>query len=384
MVVDVDRSARATRTDLALLTGAKIVSNTALRWVGPFLPTLERAFSTSTGTLTSVMGVCELGGLTTAATGSALDRGHERRIFVLGLLAVSASSLVALGGSVTTFAISFALLVLGVSNLTVAGHAWIGHRIPFAERSRAIGVFEMSWAIALLVGAPLLAILIGWVGWRGPYVFLAVASAAAALAVGVLVRPGVPVRVDRSERHAPLPRTAWAPMVASAATAAAGLGIFVVSGAWLDDAHGLSTGGLGVVAAAFGLVELGSSGTVAAFGDRIGARRSVIVGIAVLGAGVGVMATSGDSRLAAIAGLLLFLTGFEFAFVSSLTLVTEAAPAARGRAIGISNAIGTVARAGAVILSGQLYEIVGMSGSLSMAGTAGGVALVAAALTRTP
>ena len=43
---------RARRTELVALTGAKVVSNTALRWVGPFLPTLERAFSTTTGTLT--------------------------------------------------------------------------------------------------------------------------------------------------------------------------------------------------------------------------------------------------------------------------------------------------------------------------------------------
>ena len=49
--------------DLAVLTGAKTVSNTALRWIGVFLPTLERAFGTSTGTLTSIMGVAELGGL---------------------------------------------------------------------------------------------------------------------------------------------------------------------------------------------------------------------------------------------------------------------------------------------------------------------------------
>lgn len=378
------RTARSTRSELGLLTGAKVVSNTALRWVGPFLPTLERAFSASTGTLTGVMGVCELGGLTTAATGPTLDRGHERRVFALGLAAVSASSLIALGGTVTTFALSFALLVLGVSNLTVAGHAWIGHRVPFAARGRAIGVFETSWAIALLVGAPVLALLIAWVGWRGPYVFLAVAAAIAALAVVSFVGPGVPVARDRSQRHPRLPGTAWAPMVGSAATAAAGLGIFVVSGAWLDDAHGLSTGGLGVVAAAFGVVELGSSSTVAAFGDRIGARRSVLAGLVVLGAGVTTMAVSAESRWLAIAGLLVFLTGFEFAFVSSLTLVTEAAPTARGRAIGISNAMGTVARATAVFLSGQLYEAFGISGSLSMAAAAGGTALAATLVTRTP
>lgn len=377
-------AARSTRSQLALLTGAKVVSNTALRWVGPFLPTLERAFSASTGTLTGVMGVCELGGLTTAATGTTLDRGHERRVFSLGLAAVAASSLVALGGTVTTFAISFALLVLGVSNLTVAGHAWIGHRVPFAARGRAIGVFEMSWAIALLVGAPVLALLIERFGWRGPYVVLAVASALAAAAVALLLGPGVAVRRIDAPPRTPLPRTAWAPMIASAATAAAGLGIFVISGAWLEDAHGLSTGGLGVVAATFGLVELGSSSTVAGLGDRIGARRSVVGGLLVLAAGLGVMSASGDGRATAIAGLLLFLTGFEFAFVSSLTLVTEAAPAARGRAIGLSNAMGTVARAGAVFVSGQLYEAFGMSGSLSMAAMAGGTALVATGATRPP
>lgn len=330
------------------------------------------------------MGVCELGGLSTVATGSALDRGHERRVFALGLSAVAVSSVVALGGSVTTFAIAFAILVLGVSNLTVAGHAWIGHRVPFAARGRAIGAFEMSWAVALLVGAPIIALLIDGFGWRAPYVALAAAGALAAVAVARFVAPGDPVRREAAPPRSPLPRTAWAPMIASAATAAAGLGTFVVSGTWLDEAHGLSTGGLGLVAAAFGLVELGSSGTVAAFGDRIGARRSVLVGLGVLGVGVATMLAADASRVVAIAGILVFLTGFEFAFVSSLTLVTEAAPMARGRAIGLSNAFGTVARAGAVFVSGQLYEAAGMSGSLAMAGTAAAVALVATSVTRTP
>lgn len=373
---------RSHRTDLILLTGAKVVSNTALRWVGPFLPTLERAFSTSTGTLTGIMGVCELGGLSTVATGHALDRGNERRVFALGLVAVALSSVVALGGTVPAFALSFALLVVGVSNLTVAGHAWIGHRVPFSARGRAIGAFETSWAIALLVGAPLLALLIDTVGWRGPYVALAAGATVAAVAVARLVAPGGPARPTTTRTSAPLPRTAWAPMLASAATAAAGLGTFVVSGTWLEDAHGLSTGGLGLVAAGFGVVELVSSGSVAGFGDRIGARRSVLIGLGGLGAGVALMFASGESRTAAIGGMLVFLTGFEFAFVSSLTLVTEAAPEARGRAIGLSSAFGTLARAGSVVVSGQLYEAAGMTGSLTLAAVAGGAALAATAATR--
>lgn len=367
---------RSHRAELAVLTGAKVVSNTALRWVGPFLPTLERAFSTTTGTLTGIMGVSELAGLSTLMTGPLLDRGNERRVFVLGMLAVSASSLIALGGSVVTFAIAFVLLVLGVGNLTVAGHAWIGHRVAFSARGRAIGVFETSWAIALLVGAPILAVLIEWFGWRGPFVALAIASFAAAVAVHALVGPGEShAKPETTSDDRKLPRSAWFPMLASAATAAAGLGVFVISGKWLDDVHGVSTGGLGVIAAGLGAVELASSSGVATFGDRIGSRRSVQIGLVVLGAGLAIMVVSGETRWLAILGLLVFLTGFEYGFVSSLTLVTEAAPLARGRAIGISNACGTVARATAVVASGQLYESFGVNGSITLGAIAAATAM---------
>jgi DHA1 family inner membrane transport protein len=367
---------RSRRAELAVLTGAKVVSNTALRWVGPFLPTLERAFSTTTGTLTGIMGVSELSGLSTIATGRYLDRGRERLVFTLGLVSVGVSSLVALIGTVPSFALAFVLLVLGVGNLTVAGHTWIGHRVPFAARGRAIGVFEMSWAVALLVGAPLLAVLIEWRGWRAPFVALAIASFAAALAVHLLVSPGTShVVAPTSNTAERLPRSAWFPMLASAATAAAGLGTFVVAGAWLDDSHDVSTGGLGLIAAGLGFVELVASAGVAVGGDRIGSRRSVSFGLVILLAGLAIIATSGDSTTIAIAGLLVFLTGFEFGFVSSLTLVTEAAPDARGRAIGISNAFGTVARATAVVVSGQLYEAFGISGSITMAAAAAVAAL---------
>ena len=99
----------------------------------------------------------------------------------LGL--VSVSSIIALGGSLATFAIAFVVLVLGVSNYTVAGHTWISHRVAYRWRARSFGFFEMSWAFALLVGAPIVAVLINQFGWRGPFVTLAIAAAIAAVVV---------------------------------------------------------------------------------------------------------------------------------------------------------------------------------------------------------
>ena len=104
----------------------------------------------------------------------------------------------------------------------------------------------------------------------------------------------------------------------------------------------------------------------------------------MLGGGLAIIAASGSSRALAVAGLAVFLTGFEYGFVSSLTLVSEAAPAARGRAIGLSSMFGTIARSAAVIASGQLYDASGMSGPVTWAAVTGSLALAMTLFTRLP
>ena len=368
---------------LAVLTGAKLVTNVALRWIGPFLPTLERAFGTSTSTLTSIMGTAELGGLSTAVTGRYVDRGHERLALVAGLGTVAASSCVALAGSTVSFAIAFVMLIVGVANFTVAGHTWISHRVEYAARGRAVGLFETSWALSLLLGAPIVALCIELLGWRGPFVLTAVGCAVAAVVVARRIPADRPAAVEEhAQARARLPGSAWFPIVASAATAMAGLSVFVVSGAFLEDRYDASTTTLGFVAALFGALELVASLGMAAYSDRIGKRRASVIGLVVLLVGLGVVASAGDAIALAVVGLTVFLTGFEFGFVSSLPLLTEAAPHARGRAIGIGNSVGTLSRSSGVLASGLLYDAVGIGGSLALSGGAAAVALVALGLTR--
>jgi MFS family permease len=383
---------------LVAFTTAKTTANTALRWVGPFLPTLEKAFGVSIGTLTTIIGLAELAGLSTAAMGKSLDRGHQRRVFIAGLWLISASAVIAMLGNVWWFAASFVLLVLGVANATVAGHAWISARVPYGGRARAIGIFELSWALALLLGAPVIAVILSWVGWRGPFAAIAIVTAASAIMIAKVVprdlrsasapdasesetgetEPGETENAEPSTngRRSLLGMRAWRVLFSSALLAAAGMSVFVVSGAWLSERFGVSTGGLGLVAAGFGAVELVASGTTAIWADRLGKRRSVMVGLAILGLGVGITGLAGNSVLLAVLGLTVFLAGFEYGFVSSLSLVSEAAPAARGRALGWANSIGTLARASGLAASGQLYDSFGIHGSLGLAAAAGLVAAV--------
>ncbi|MFT4656685.1 MAG: DHA1 family inner membrane transport protein [Ilumatobacter sp.] len=392
--------------NLFRLTAAKAVANTALRWAPPFLPVLEKAFGTTTGQMTTILGVGEMAGLSTVSVGKFLDRGKERLVMTVALALISIASLVALIGTTFTFAIGFVMVILGVANCTVAGHAYISSRVDYSTRARSIGLYETSWAFALIIGAPVIAVLIGIFGWRGPYGMLAVAAALMAL---LIWRSPETPRLEQTATSTPeaasstpdghinfsthaamvdiaaldagsntpgigaLTPQAWAVIVGSSLLALSGLSVFAISGTWLDDAFGVSTGGLGAVAMGFGALELLGSMASAGFADRIGKFRSTVIGTVLLVAGLGIMSRADSTLWIGIVGILIFLCGFEFGFVTSLSLVTEAMPEARGTTIALSSGVGTVARGGGTIASGALYTSHGVSGTL-------GLSLIAALL----
>lgn len=380
---------------LTRLTAAKTVANVALRWIPPFLPTLERAVGATTTQLTTVLGVGEAAGLSTIFVGRHLDRGRERAVMIGALGLVGASAVLALAGTLATFAVSFFVLVLGVSNLTVAGQAWISHRVDYRRRARSLGLYETSWALSLLIGAPLVAVLINLFGWRGPFVAIACASGFAAVLVAVTLPAPAPsaglepvdvAAADGEPRWAPTRITAraWLVMIGSATTAMAGLAVFVISGSWLDDSFGVSTGGVGAVAMLFGATELVSSLGSAAFADRLGKLRTTLGGLAGLFVGLAVMVYSDDRLWLGIVGIVVFLLGFELAFVVSLSLVSESMPNARGTTLAASNAVGTVARASGAVLSGWLYGIHGITGTAVLSAAAGLVAVTTLLVSRRP
>ena len=277
-----------------MLTAAKVVANTALRWVGPFLPTLEHAFGVSTSTLTSVMGVGELGGLTTIATGHALDRGHRRRTFLAGLSLVGIASLIALIGSVVSFAVAFSLVVIGVGNLTVAGHAWISDRVPYRGRGRALGTFETAWALSLLLGATGIAALIKAFGWRGPFVALAIVTAAAFVAVIAFVSPDRTTSRAERRRAGPIPRSGWMTLALLGTDRRfehlrlRRVGDMARRPPWRVDRGPRLRGDR------LRRRRIGGEHVVAAVADRIGLRRSVLIGLGVLGLGLAIVAGSGQ------------------------------------------------------------------------------------------
>lgn len=361
------------RSELAKLTLGKSTVNTAIRWLPFFLPTLAIAFTSSTATLALMLGIAEASGLSTVFVGRWLDAGRERLVIILSLMGIVLSSALALFGSIWLFAA--AAVVLGVSSghVTVAGHAWISARVGFERRARFIGVYEISWASALLIGVPLISVLISAFGWRGPFIAVAVVAVIAALFVA---------RIDDGigARRTVLPKdtTALSPDVwivigAAATIAMAGLTTIVIAGTWLDEVLDVSTSGVGLVAIAFGIAELIASTSSSAFADHLGKRRSMLFAVLFMMIGLAIIALTGSSLILGTIGLFVFFVGFEYAIVTSFSLVSEAMPESRGRALGVGNAVSTVARGVGVASSGVLYERFDIYGPLTLS-TIGAIA----------
>ena len=125
----------------------------------------------------------------------------------------------------------------------------------------------------------------------------------------------------------------------------------------------------------FGFAELLASGGSARFADRLGKVRTTGAAHVLTVVGLVVM-LSADGRFAIAAiGLALFFIGFEYAIVTSFSIVSESMPNARGRAIAMNSAVGTVARGGGAVAAGLLYEPFGIQGPAVLSGAAAIVCL---------
>lgn len=364
--------------DLARLTAGKGTINTAIRWLPFFLPTLAVAFDSSTAVLAALLGVAEASGLSTLFVGRWLDAGRERLVIIASLLSLVVSSALAMSGNI--WLLGAAVVVLGAASghITVGGHAWISARVAFERRARFIGIYEFSWASALLIGVPIVAALISWFGWRGPFVAVAVASLLAAAGVAMIDDGDFDVSAARKtapDVRTPLTTDAWLIIGVSSTVALSGLAMIAVTGTWMDEVLGVSVGGIGLVAMSFGFAELVASICSSAFADRLGKRRTMQASVTCVLVGLTIVAVTGSSLLIGAIGLVIFFLGFEYSIVTSFSLVSEAAPLARGRALAANNAFSTLARGLGTIASGYLYVAYGVGGPAILSGICAVLAL---------
>jgi predicted MFS family arabinose efflux permease len=132
---------------------------------------------------------------------------------------------------------------------------------------------------------------------------------------------------------------------------------FIVYGAWLETAFGLSLSTLGLASTVVGVAEAAAEFGSAVITDRLGKKRSVLVGL--LGLAASLVALPWLSRLglvAALAGVMLMLLNFEFGIVSLLPLATELAPESRASLFSLTVTAFSLSRIIAALVGGWLWQ----------------------------
>ncbi len=327
------------------------VVNTSHRLVYPFLPVLARGLGVEPAAMAAALMVRAAMGAAGPFLASALEHRSRRSAMVLGLALFSAGAAgIFLEPTYAVFILALALSSVGKHVFDPALQAWLGDRVPFARRGRAVAVTEMGWSLAFIAGVPLAGLLMARHGWRAPFPVLAGLGLLSAVAVRVFL-PGGRSLVET--RRAPLRnlksvlsfRPALAGLMLGLLSSAANESVSTVFGLWLESSLGMQIAALGAASAVIGFSELGGESLVALAADRLGKTRAVGLGLAANTAVALALPFLGRTRPAALAGLFFFYLTFEFAIVSFISLMTEVRPGARATMMAFHMAFLSLGRA---------------------------------------
>jgi predicted MFS family arabinose efflux permease len=351
------------RFQLVIVTAARMILNTAHRMVYPFLPEFSRGLGAPLASLTLVLSARSALGMASPFFGAIPDRLGRRQAMLIGL-AVFCAALVLVGilPSYATFCAALMLVMVAKFIFDPALQAYLGDRTPYARRGLVIGLSELGWSGAALIGIPLAGLMIARGTWRSPFLPLAgLALMAGVVLWRVIPRdtpPGIHAASGSLRRWAAVWRS---PVVVAALsvglfTAMANESLNVVYGAWMEQAFGLQVAALGLSTTVIGLAELAGEGLVMGLADRLGKRRALAFGLAASAAAyLALPLLARNLQLALVAIFLVFIT-FEFAVVASLPLLTELVPEARGTVMSSSAAFHAAGRMLGALLGVYLFQ----------------------------
>ncbi len=362
------------RSQIVIIFTARTVVNTAHRIVYPFLPSIARGLGISLAAASGLVTARMIAGLAAPFFGPLADR-HSRRgtmevalgIFCLaGLLLVSAGAFATGAWVAAGAAFVFYGLAKVLYDPTVL--AYMGDTVPYRERGRAIGIIELCWSSAWLIGVPASGLLIEQIEWRAPWIVLIGLGLLSLWLTHTGLPTSRPATRQGANRHSVAqithawgrilrrPRVSVLLLTSFLLTMALELP-FIVYGAWLETSFGLSLSTLGLASIVVGLAEASAEMGTALLTDRMGKRRSVLTGLIGLAAGLLLLPRLASLGLAAaLIGVMIVMLTFEFSIVSLLPLATELAPGERASLLSLNVTAFSLGRIAGAVGGGWLWQ----------------------------
>jgi predicted MFS family arabinose efflux permease len=356
---------------------ARITLNISYRITYPFLPVIARGLGVDLATAGLLVTGRAAGGLVSPIFGPLSDRFGRKRLMLVGVaLLIAGAAVCAALPFYAAFLAAFVTFGIAKSIYDPTMQAAISDRVPYERRGRAMGITELSWAGAWLLGVPAAGWLIARVGWQSPFAALAALGGVGLLLIATLLPRDVTTsasgasfqfgQVIRNRNLVTVLAVAFLIILANEVT-------FIVYGAWMESRFHISVVELGLVSIVIGLAEaVGEFGSTA-FVDRLGKRRAVLAGLVLTGVTYAALPTLGQHLEWTLGGVAMLSLAFEFTVVSLLPLISELDPGARATVMSANIAAMTSARmigsAGGAALFARMAQL-GPNSVVSVAASA--------------
>lgn len=360
------------KTTLGVILFSRTSLNIPIRLTYFFLPAIARGLGVSLAAASVLVSARSAMGIVAPVLGSQSDRWGGRKLMGLGLALLVVGAGLTFGLPWYWLALfAFGLFGLAKSAYDPAMQVYVGRRVPYARRGRALGLAELAWSGALLV-MPLCGWLMARAGWRSPFGLIAVLGIVSWwLTRRVLPPSGAGARnhggktarlrddllaLSQSIRILGRDPQARLALLISALLMFAQDTTFIVYAAWLEDSFGLTVTALGLVTLVVGVAELNAELGVALLSDRVGKRRAVFLSLIFTGCGYLLLPRMTGSLVAALAGTAFVILGFEFSIVGLIPIISGLNATARGTLMSLNMSATSVGRMVAAPLAVVLYQ----------------------------
>jgi predicted MFS family arabinose efflux permease len=369
------------------MTLARLCLNTGLRMVYPFAPAFARGLGVPIEAIYQLIFIRSFAGFFSPLFSHLSERYGRVPILTFSMLLFGFGCLVVvIWPTYAALGLTLCLISLAKIIYDPAMQSYIGERVPYAQRGRAISITELSWAGALLIGGPLLSLSIARQGWQAPFFWLGVLGVIAALVVWRSIprlhtpAAGGAVTLRQTVHTIHRHRVIWAAMVYVTLTMTASETLLIVFGDWMESTFGLGLVALGFSAGVIGLAEATGELSTGWAVDRFG-KRPVVITTGLLNAFAMLLLpfVSVTLPLAQVAYFAVFFL-FEMAVVGSMPLMTELVPSARAVVMSAVIAAMALGRVAGAWLGPQLFAMWGFEANGITAGVMMGTAVLILAL----
>ncbi|MCY3779933.1 MAG: MFS transporter [Chloroflexi bacterium] len=371
---------------LAIVFG-RLVINISRRFPYPFVSAIGATFSVSVDSIQNVIALTNGAGLLSPILGTIFAHFGRKAVMVGVLLMMAGMSLLsALFSNYGLFVV--VMFALGVGKIIYAPtiQAYFGDTIHFTRRARVMGFAELSWALSLLIAAPVAGFLLDANSLQAVFLFLAIMLGLGALAVWLLVesdrQPDQRIRVINplvAMRAVSAHRPAVAALLYSLCLTLSHEIFFINYGLWMEDAFGLLLTALGVITIVIAVAEVIGEFIVITIADRAGTKQTSMVGMLVAALCFFIIPHLSFSLPLAMFGIFVMFICIEAAIVSALPLFTEIMPKSRAVMMSANMGAHSLGRVSGAAFGGLIYKL--SEGNFLVIGLiAGSLGLVAFAI----